>query len=64
MRLTKQNLGWPAEPSFLIPEPALLHFREALARGARAESAWNDRMAAYALAFPDLAQELRRTSAW
>jgi transketolase len=57
--LTKQNLGWPTEPPFLIPEPALAHFREALACGARDEAAWNDRMAAYAQAFPDLAQELR-----
>ena len=61
VRLTKQNLGWPTEPPFLIPEPALVHFREALARGAHAEAAWNDRMAAYARAFPDLAQELRRS---
>ena len=59
VRLTKQNLGWPTEPPFLIPESALVHFREALARGARAEAAWNDRMAEYAEAFPDLAQELR-----
>ena len=61
VRLTKQNLGWPTEPPFLIPEPALVHFREALARGAHAEAAWNDRMAAYAQAFPDLAHELRRS---
>ena len=31
--LTKQNLGWPVEPLFLVPPPALAHFREALARG-------------------------------
>ena len=61
VRLTKQKLGWPTEPPFLIPEPALAHFREALARGARAEAAWNDRMSAYAQAFPDLAKELRRS---
>ena len=42
VRLTKQNLGWPTEPSFLIPEPARAHFREALARGAREEAAWSD----------------------
>ena len=61
VRLTKQRLGWPPEPPFLIPEPALAHFREAVARGARDETAWNDRMAAYAQAFPDLADELRRS---
>jgi transketolase len=58
VRLTKENLGWPTEPPFLIPEPALAHFREALARGARDEAAWNDRVAAYTRAFPDMAQEL------
>jgi transketolase len=61
VRLTKQKLDWPTEPPFMIPEPALAHFREALARGARDEAAWNDRMAAYAEAFPDLAKELRRS---
>jgi transketolase len=61
VRLTKQNLGWPTEPPFLIPEPALAHFREALARGARDEAAWNERMTAYAQTYPDVAQELRRS---
>ena len=61
VRLTKQNLGWPTDPEFLIPEPALAHFREALARGARDEAAWNDRMAAYSRAFPELAEELQRS---
>jgi transketolase len=61
VRLTKENLGWPAQPMFLIPEEALVHFREAVARGARTESACNARMAAYALAFPELAEELRRS---
>jgi transketolase len=61
VRLTKQNLNWPAEPPFLIPDEALAHFREAVARGARDEAASSERMAAYAQAFPDLAAELQRT---
>jgi transketolase len=61
VRLTKENLGWPAEPSFLIPDEALAHFREAIDRGAHDEAAWNARMAAYAQAFPDLAVELNRS---
>lgn len=61
VRLTKQKLGWPTEPPFLIPEPALAHFREALDRGARDQAEWNDRMTAYERAFPDAAQELRRS---
>ncbi|HSC06925.1 MAG TPA: transketolase [Steroidobacteraceae bacterium] len=61
VRLTKENLGWPAQPMFLIPEEALVHFREAVARGTRVESACEARMAAYAQAFPELAEELRRS---
>jgi transketolase len=60
VRLTKERLGWPVEPAFLIPEQALSHFREAIARGERAEAEWNDRMASYARAHPVLAQEVER----
>jgi transketolase len=59
VRLTKQRLGWPTDPPFLIPEPALAHMRQALARGQSAEAAWGQRMQAHALAFPDLAAELQ-----
>jgi transketolase len=58
VRLTKQNLGWPVEPPFLVPEDALSHFRAAIEQGARAEAASRARMADYARAFPDLAEEL------
>jgi len=61
VRLTKENLGWPTQPPFLIPQAALTHFRKALERGARQEAAWDERMAAYAKHFPDLAEELRRS---
>ncbi|HXD41306.1 MAG TPA: transketolase [Ramlibacter sp.] len=60
VRLTKERLGWPPEPPFLIPDAALAHMREALARGAREEAAWAARMQAYEQAFPDLAAELQR----
>jgi transketolase len=60
VRLTKERLGWPTEPAFLIPDAALTHMRKALARGERDEAAWNARMQIYAQAFPDLADELGR----
>ncbi|MBB5359580.1 transketolase [Rhodanobacter sp. ANJX3] len=56
---TKQKLGWPVEPDFLIPQPALEHFREAQQRGEEQKSEWNGRMDAYSKAFPELATELR-----
>jgi transketolase len=59
VRKTKQTLGWPTEPDFLIPDAALTHFRAAVERGAHAEAAWNLSMSDYAQAFAELAEELR-----
>ncbi len=58
MRLTREKLGWPAEPPFLIPEEALRHFRQALAKGKEAEASWDTMLSAYAREFPEHAQEL------
>ncbi|MFN8545771.1 MAG: transketolase [Candidatus Binatia bacterium] len=60
LRAAKAHLGWPAEPSFWIPPEVLAHFRTAIGRGAEAERDWDERMNAYARAFPDEAAELRR----
>ena len=59
VRKTKEKLNWPTEPAFLVPEAALAHFRQALERGAKAEADWNDRLVAYAHAFPEQASELQ-----
>jgi transketolase len=59
VKKTKEKLGWPVDPPFLVPELALAHFREALERGAKAEAEWNGRLDAYARAFPELAEELQ-----
>ena len=58
--LTKEALGWPVEPAFLVPARARERFREALVRGERDEAASAARMATYANAFPELADELAR----
>jgi transketolase len=60
VKLTKQNLGWPLEPKFYIPEEALAHFRKAIARGGKAEADWQTRLAKYWEAYPDLAAEWDR----
>jgi len=59
VRQTKQKLGWPAEPDFLIPDEALAHMRRAVQRGAHDEAEWNEQMSAYARAFPKLCAELQ-----
>ena len=57
LRLTKQNLGWPVEPPFHIPDQALARFRQAVERGRDWETDWQTRFAAYAAAYPELAAE-------
>jgi len=59
---TKENLGWPKEPTFYIPAKALAHMRGSLGRGAELESAWNKKFSAYKEAFPELAEELEQRS--
>jgi transketolase len=39
-RATKEKLGWPLEPTFLVPDEARSHFREAVSRGAGWEKDW------------------------
>jgi len=58
VKRTKENLGWPVEPPFLIPDRARAHFREAIGKGEQAEAEWKQRFSAYAQKFPDLAKEL------
>jgi transketolase len=60
VRLTKENLGWPLEPPFYVPERALENFRQAIAQGKRAQEAWVARLSAYAEAYPDLAAEFQQ----
>ena len=60
VKLTKQNLGWPVEPAFLVPEEAEQHFRQAIDQGRKAEAEWNVQFAAYEEQFPELAHELRQ----
>jgi transketolase len=60
VRLTKENLDWPTEPPFRVPEAALAHFREATTRGAEAEADWNERFGRYADVYPELARDLKQ----
>jgi len=59
VRLTKRALGWPEDATFYVPEQALTEFRNARDRGRRQESVWQERMASYADAFPEEAEEFR-----
>jgi transketolase len=60
VRKTKQALGWPLQPAFLVPDDAAARMGEAVGRGAREEADWNDRFRAYAQAHRELAAEFER----
>ena len=60
---TKENLGWPTEPPFFIPDEAAAKYREAIDKGAAAQTEWQTRFEAYAEAFPDLAAEFTQALA-
>ena len=60
LKLAKENLGWPVEPKFYIPDDALTHFREAIERGRKAEAEWKDKLAAYQRLHPVQGAELKR----
>jgi transketolase len=60
VRLTKENLGWPLEPTFIIPEEALTRFRQVLREGKKWEDEWNVRFQSYEKAHPELAEEWKR----
>jgi transketolase len=56
----KDNLGWPKEPRFFVPEESLAFFRQAVARGAEQEAAWREKFEAYRREYLALAAELER----
>jgi transketolase len=60
VKLTKENLGWPLEPAFLVPDEARAHFQEASAKGAKLEADWQAKLAAYRKEFSELAAEWDR----
>jgi len=59
--LTRAALGWTAAP-FEVPAEVYADWNAAAAGAAR-EAAWNERFAAYAAAFPELAAEFTRRMA-
>jgi transketolase len=60
VRLTKEALGWPLEPTFFVPEEARQAFAAVGQRGARQRAAWEEAFAAYRAAFPAEAAEIDR----
>ena len=56
--LTRQSLGWKYEEPFTIPPEVGKHYRQALERGRQSQEEWQDRLAAYQLAYTEEARQL------
>jgi len=54
--LTKENLGWPKNRKFYVPENVRKEFGKCINNGRRAEAVWNKKFKAYAKKYPGLAQ--------
>ena len=60
VKLTKENLNWPLEPDFYVPEAALTEWRKCVERGAQYEGEWNPKWQAYQQAEPEAYAALNR----
>jgi transketolase len=56
----KENLGWPTEPDFLIPDDAGEQFGKAVSQGKANQAEWEAAFSRYSQAFPEPAAELER----
>ena len=60
LRLTKQNLGWPVEPAFYIPDEVRTHFAEVQENGGVTEKAWKGIFTDYERKHPEMAAQWRQ----
>jgi len=57
---TKEALGWPTEPAFLVPDEVKAHFDGVAKCGAEAQAAWNETYAKWKAANGELAAQFER----
>ena len=50
----KENLGWPSQEPFFVPQEVYDHYRQIADQKAEAEAAWNVMFAAYCEEFPEM----------
>ena len=56
----KENVGWPVEPMFYVPEEILTHFRTRLEVGKKSQDKWTTLYDSYKAANPELSAEYER----
>ena len=60
-KLTKENLGWPLEPTFYIPDEVKQEFQKVVRNGDDYENNWNKIYDSYKNANKELAEEFENT---
>ncbi len=56
----KENLNWPQEPRFYIPDDVLAYYRQALEKGEAAQTAWETMFSSYRKVYTEEAVSLQR----
>jgi transketolase len=60
VRKSKEELGWPLEPDFYVPDDVLAFYRQAGEKGAELENRWSQTYDAWKRGNPQLAEALER----
>jgi len=60
LNAAKENLGWPLEPRFYIPDDVKSYFQESCDFGFTLDMEWRGRLEAYRESHPKMAAELER----
>ena len=60
VRLTKENLGWPPDKTFYVPDEVYDHMRTAVTDGQEQQAEWTALVEEYEEAHPEKAAEYRR----
>jgi len=60
VKKSKEELGWPLEPDFYVPQDALAFYRSVGAKGAELEAAWQTAFDAWKRGNSELAAQLER----
>ena len=50
----KENLGWPSQEPFFVPEEVYANYKEKAQKGAKAQAAWEAMFAEYCAKYPEM----------
>ncbi len=64
VQILKQNLNWPCENKFEVPEEVYDNFKALAKKGEKAEEEWNALYQAWAKEYPELEKEYQRMLNW